>query len=100
MYAFIEKIEHVSFVEAVELLADRLGHTITYTGAARPRNVQRDRGSRSRLSRPTLPAADSMRRRWNPTRRHRPVEYLKERNFDAEAARRFGCGSAPSGWDC
>ena len=42
VYAFIQKIEHVSFVEAVELLADRIGHTISYTGpgdqrAARPR---------------------------------------------------------------
>ena len=47
VYAFVQKIEHVSFVEAVELLADRIGHTVTYTGAAT--SVQRDRGSRSRL---------------------------------------------------
>lgn len=47
VYAFVQKIEHVSFVEAVELLADRIGHTISYTGAAT--SVQRDRGSRSRL---------------------------------------------------
>ncbi|MGC2653252.1 MAG: DNA primase, partial [Mycobacterium sp.] len=25
--------------------------------------------------------------------------YLTERNFDADAARQFGCGFAPSGWD-
>ena len=30
-YAFIQKIEHVSFVEAVEMLADRIG----YTGSSR-----------------------------------------------------------------
>ena len=48
VYAFVQKIEHVSFVEAVELLADRVGYTVTYTGAAAT-NVQRDRGSRSRL---------------------------------------------------
>src|ERR1700756_5848640 len=47
VYAFVQKIEHVSFVEAVERLADRIAHTITYTGAASA--VQRDRGSRSRL---------------------------------------------------
>ncbi|MCV7083870.1 CHC2 zinc finger domain-containing protein, partial [Mycolicibacterium insubricum] len=34
VYAFLQKIEHVSFVEAVELLADRVGHTISYTGAS------------------------------------------------------------------
>ncbi len=33
VYAFLQKIEHVGFVEAVELLADRIGHTINYTGA-------------------------------------------------------------------
>ena len=48
VYAFVQKIEHVSFVEAVELLADRVGYTVTYTGASAT-NVQRDRGSRSRL---------------------------------------------------
>src|SRR6185312_130225 len=48
VYAFVQKIEHVSFVEAVELLADRVGYTVTYTGGAAT-NVQRDRGSRSRL---------------------------------------------------
>ena len=34
VYAFVQKIEHVSFVEAVERLADRIGYTITYSGAA------------------------------------------------------------------
>src|SRR6201996_8130476 len=48
VYAFLQKIEHISFVEAVEMLADRIGYTVTYTGASNT-NVQRDRGSRSRL---------------------------------------------------
>src|SRR6185369_15202803 len=26
-------------------------------------------------------------------------QYLTERNFDADAAARFGCGFAPSGWE-
>src|ERR1700751_1339753 len=42
VYAFVQKIEHVSFVEAVELLADRIGHTISYTGPAT--SVPRGRG--------------------------------------------------------
>ncbi len=48
VYAFLQKIEHVSFVEAVEMLADRIGYTVTYTGGGGT-SVQRDRGSRSRL---------------------------------------------------
>ena len=47
VYAFLQKIEHISFVEAVEQLADRIGYTVTYRCGAT--NVQRDRGSRCRL---------------------------------------------------
>src|ERR1700751_2861835 len=47
VYAFVQKIEHISFVEAVEGLADRIGYTVTYPGGGT--SVQRDRGSRSRL---------------------------------------------------
>ena len=61
VYAFLQKIEHVSFVEAVEMLADRIGYTVTYTGAAAT-NVQRDRGSRSRLIAANAAAAGVLRR--------------------------------------
>ncbi|CQD17137.1 DNA primase [Mycobacterium lentiflavum] len=98
VYAFIQKIEHVSFVEAVELLADRIGHTISYTGAAAT-NVQRDRGSRSRLIAANAAAAEFYAAELESDEAAPARQYLKERNFDAEAARRFGCGFAPSGWE-
>src|ERR1700754_5308194 len=98
VYAFLQKIEHVSFVEAVEMLADRIGHTVTYTGASST-NVQRDRGSRSRLIAANAAAqafyAESLQSEEAAPAR----QYLLERNFDAEAAAHFGCGFAPSGWD-
>ncbi|ULE31973.1 DNA primase [Mycobacterium sp. IDR2000157661] len=98
VYAFLQKIEHVSFVEAVELLADRVGHTITYTGASAT-NVQRDRGSRSRLLAANAAAQEFYAQALNSEEAAPGRQYLLERNFDAEAARRFGCGFAPSGWD-
>ncbi|MEE6140059.1 DNA primase [Mycobacterium sp. 050128] len=98
VYAFIQKIEHVSFVEAVEMLADRIGHTITYTGAAAT-NVQRDRGSRSRLVAANAAAAEFYAAELESDEAAPARQYLKERNFDAEAARHFGCGFAPSGWE-
>ncbi|MCV7412217.1 DNA primase [Mycobacterium florentinum] len=98
VYAFIQKIEHVSFVEAVELLADRLGHTITYTGGTTT-NVQRDRGSRSRLIAANAAAAEFYAEALESDEAAPARQYLKERNFDAEAARHFGCGFAPSGWE-
>ncbi|BBZ32903.1 DNA primase [Mycolicibacterium confluentis] len=98
VYAFIQKIEHVTFVEAVELLADRIGHTITYSGASAT-NVQRDRGSRSRLVAANAAAAEFYAQALESDEAAPARAYLTERNFDAAAARHFGCGFAPSGWD-
>jgi DNA primase len=97
VYAFIQKIEHVSFVEAVELLADRVGYTITYSGPAT--SVQRDRGSRSRLIAANAAAAEFYAAALESDEAAPARQYLTERHFDAEAARQFGCGFAPSGWE-
>ncbi|HYB38160.1 MAG TPA: DNA primase [Mycobacterium sp.] len=97
VYAFVQKIEHVSFVEAVELLADRIGYAINYTGAAT--SVQRDRGSRSRLIAANAAAAAFYAAALESDEAAPARQFLSERNFDADAARRFGCGFAPSGWD-
>jgi len=97
VYAFVQKIEHVSFVEAVELLADRVGHTISYTGPAT--SVQRDRGSRSRLIAANAAAAEFYATALESDEAGPARQYLTERNFDVQTARHFGCGFAPSGWD-
>jgi DNA primase len=97
VYAFVQKIEHVSFVEAVEVLADRTGYTISYTGAAT--SVQRDRGSRSRLISANAAAAAFYAEALESDEAAPARQYLSERDFGAEAYRRFGCGFAPSGWD-
>lgn len=98
VYAFIQKIEHVSFVEAVELLADRVGYTVTYTGSSTT-NVQRDRGSRSRLLAANAAAQEFYAQALASDEAAEARKYLTERNFDAAAAAQFGCGFAPSGWD-
>lgn len=98
VYAFVQKIEHASFVEAVEMLADRVGHTITYTGASAT-NVRRERGGRSRLIAANAAAAEFYAAALGSPEAAPARKYLTERNFDAAAAERFGCGFAPSGWD-
>jgi DNA primase len=97
VYAFVQKIEHVNFVEAVERLADRIGYTVTYTGAAT--SVQRDRGSRSRLLAANLAAQEFYAEALQSEEAAPARRYLLDRNFDAETAARYGCGFAPSGWD-
>ena len=98
VYAFVQKIEHVSFVEAVELLADRVGYTVTYTGAAAT-NVQRDRGSRSRLLAANAAAQEFYAAALQSEEAAPARQYLLDRNFDPQSAAHFGCGFAPSGWD-
>src|ERR1700744_1925211 len=98
VYAFVQKIEHVSFVEAVERVADRVGPPISYTGAATT-NVQRDRGSRSRLPAANAEALAFYAAALDSPEAQLARKYLTERNFDGDVARHFGCGFAPSGWD-
>ena len=97
VYAFVQKMEHVSFVEAVELLADRIGHAVSYTGGGA--SVQRDRGSRSRLVTANAVAQEFYSAALESDEAAPARKYLTDRNFDAAAARQFGCGFAPSGWD-
>ncbi len=97
VYAFLQKIEHISFVESVEMLADRIGYTVTYSGGGT--SVQRDRGSRSRLVAANAAAQEFYAAALESEEAGPARKYLTERNFDAAAARQFGCGFAPSGWD-
>lgn len=97
VFAFVQKIEHVSFVEAIEMLADRIGHTVTYTGGGN--TMQRDRGSRSRLTAANASAQEFYSAALQSEEAAPARRYLTDRNFDAAAAAKFGCGYAPSGWD-
>lgn len=95
--AFVMEVEHLDFVESVQRLADRVGHTVTFEGGGA--SVQRDRGTRSRLVEANKLAqqfyAEQLRSPDAATAR----AFLGERDFDLNAAATFGCGYAPSGWD-
>jgi DNA primase len=95
--AFIQKIEHLSFVESCERLADRSGIKLTYEGGGS--SVQRDRGTRTRLIEAHRAAAEFYAEQLDTQAAAKAREYLLERGFDEAAARKFGCGFAPGGWD-
>ncbi|MFC8043603.1 DNA primase [Nocardia sp. NPDC057353] len=97
VYAFLQKIEHIGFVEAVEQMADRLGYRINYEGGGA--SVQRDRGTRARLVAANAAAHEFYQAQLNQPEAEAARNYLTERNFDSTAARQFGCGYAPGGWD-
>ncbi|MEV6069002.1 DNA primase [Nocardia sp. NPDC052001] len=97
VFAFLQKIEHVGFVEAVEQVADKIGYKITYEGGGT--SVQRDRGTRSRLVAANAAAHEFYAAKLGEPEAETARKYLTDRNFDANAAAQFGCGYAPGGWD-
>ncbi|MFB9568888.1 DNA primase [Saccharopolyspora hordei] len=95
--AFLMKIEHLGFVEAVERLADRVGIQLQYEGGTP--GPKRDRGTRARMVEAHRIAAEFYAEQLRSPEALKAREYLAERGFDEAAAQRFGCGFAPSGWD-
>ncbi|MFC9895297.1 DNA primase [Nocardia sp. NPDC127579] len=97
VYKFLQKIEHIGFVEAVEQMADRVGYQINYEGGGT--SVQRDRGTRARLVAANAAAHEFYMGRLREPEAEAARKYLTDRNFDGAAAQQFGCGYAPDGWD-
>ena len=95
--AFLSKIDHLSFVEAVERLAERVGVKLTYEGGGA--SVQRDRGTRTRLVDAHRAAAEFYAEQLRTPDAQPAREFLAQRGFDQAAAAQFGCGFAPAGWD-
>ncbi|SER63775.1 DNA primase [Actinokineospora terrae] len=95
--AFVMKIDHLTFVESVERLAERVGLQLTYEGGGT--SVQRDRGTRSRLVDAHKAAQEFYAEQLRTPEALKAREFLTERGFDEASATTFGCGFAPAGWD-
>lgn len=94
VYSFLRAMDHVSFTEAVERLAGRIGFTLHYEdGGAAPENT-----GRSRLYAAHTAAAEFYRGQLSSAEAETGRRFLGERGFDAGAAAHFGIGYAPKGW--
>jgi DNA primase len=94
---FVERIENVSFTEAVEMLARRANIELRYVdGGFAPKQSQ---GARARLIDAHAAAAEFYVDQLRSTEAMPAREFLAERGFDQNVAQAFGCGFAPSGWD-
>ncbi|MDT0443892.1 DNA primase [Streptomyces johnsoniae] len=95
--AFVMKMEHLSFSEAVERLAAQAGITLRYEqGGYSP---GRQQGERTRLIEAHRAAAQFYRERLASAEGRIGLDFLRERGFDEAAAEHFGVGYAPAGWD-
>ncbi|MBD8024045.1 DNA primase [Microbacterium gallinarum] len=95
VYSFLTKMDHVSFTEAVERLAGRIGYTLHYEdGGAAPEHT-----GRTRLYAANAAAAEFFRGQLLTAEADTARRFLGERGFDAGAAAHFGVGYAPKGWE-
>ena len=95
--AFLMKMDHLSFSESVERLADRMSYTLRYDGT----NTNTGPSiNRSRLVAANVAAMNFYREQLNlPGTAQVGREFLQKRGFDKAAAEQFGVGYAPDEWD-
>ncbi len=96
--AFVMKIDHLSFTETVERLAERIGYTLRYdensTGKSTPP------GQRSRLIAANAAAAKFYQTQLNESSGAQfGRDLLTKRGFDKAACATFEVGYAPDEWD-
>ena len=94
---FVMETEHLSFVEAVERLAGKVGIQLRYVEAG-PAPV-RQTGQRQRLVAAHAEAARFYAEQLGTPGARPAREFLAERGFDKAAAELYGCGFAPDAWD-
>ena len=96
VFKFVQEIDHVDFVTAVEQLAARVGIQLTYTSGGE----SRDRSRRKQLIEATGRAVDWYHDRLlNAPEARGARDYLRRRGLAGDVARSFKLGWAPDDWD-
>jgi DNA primase len=94
-FKFLQKIEGLSFPEALERLAERAGITLTRTGQDRE-EAQRQQTEKDRLFSVNALALRFFRETMGRARMAQ--EYTKRRGLAHETMEQFGVGYAPDDW--
>lgn len=94
---FVQRVDHLSFAETIEKLADKTGVQLRYVegGAA----INKQQGVRTRLVEAHKVAATFYAEQLASPAAQVGREFLKSRGFDATTAEHFGVGFAPQSWD-
>ncbi len=97
--AFIMKMDHLSFTETVERLAERIGYTLRYEEGGSGVKAA-PAGQRSRLIAANAAAAKFYQTQLNESSGAQfGRDLLSKRGFDKAACEIFGVGYAPDEWD-
>ena len=94
--AFIMKLEHLTFMETIERLADRIGYTLRYEGTGFTSGPSINR---SRLVAANTAASIYYQEQLQLPAAQHGRDFLTKRGFDRDAAKNFNVGYAPDEWD-
>ena len=94
---FVMKMDHTSFVETVERLAERIGYQLRYDEGGKP---SQNPGMRSRLIAANAAASQFFEAKL-ATEPSAQIgrDFLIKRGFDQASCAKFGVGYAPDDWD-
>ncbi len=94
VYKFLQRMDQLSFTEAVEKCAGKIGFALSYEeGSANP-----DQGQRARVLEANAAAAAFYQSQLMTDAAIVGRDFLKSRGFDRAAAEQFGIGFAPKTW--
>lgn len=96
VFTFLQRMDHVSFTEAVERLAGNLGIELHYEDGGQANS---DHGNRARILAVNKASAEFFVAQLSTPQAAPGREFLGQRGFDASAAERFGMGFAPKSYD-
>lgn len=96
VYSFLQKMEHLSFTESIEKLAERIRFELHYEDGG---GNKTETGSRTRILAANAAAAEFFVAQLATPGAAIGRTFLGQRGFDREAADQFGIGFAPKGWN-
>lgn len=94
--AFVQHMDHLSFIETVERLAARVGYQLTYEAGGQP---ERRGPQRTRLFAANEAATAFYKAQLMMPQAQIARETLLERGFNEDAWAQFAIGFAPQGWN-
>jgi len=96
VFTFLQRMDHVSFQEAVERMAARVGIDLHYEDGG---TAASEHGNRARLLAANAAAEQFFRSQLAEPAAQPGRDFLGGRGFDQAAAERFGVGYAPKSFD-
>ncbi|MDY6050748.1 MAG: DNA primase [Corynebacterium sp.] len=97
VFGFLMKVEHLSFPEAVEYVADKMGYHIHYEGGGT--GTKEQTGTRRRLVAANQAAHQFYQEQLATDEARIGREFLLNRGFTSDHAAYFEIGYAPQSWD-